>query len=378
MWQCLYLLLLLGASICCIAGSPAQRPSPRILNIQSLGSTTSNLPNIYRDGGGGGKINGINFIIFSDSLYTSGGVPKSDNSNLVNFSSNSLAASNYDGRAIQSLFDFGTTQKGPKQQIPYYYDGGENDFTTAIWPNQGIATLCGGICGVSFPSVINRTAISAGQDSRSVLYNTSIQISLTAFGPVVTRPTQRLFIRGEPLFGGFGTLVGTDGYLYLFATITKTADSNGVKMARVRQHSFADRSQYQYWNGNSWSSKMPAYADGGAANIFSYSQEFLGILYGPGTGDLFYSTYLGQYVLMFQADDPAIDRNVYVSYSAAVDRGWSTPRAIYQTSTLPGGYSYSFHAYPNYDSSGRVIPLSWSEYAPPNTYIISMASLTFA
>ncbi|KAM7213553.1 hypothetical protein V8F06_011050 [Rhypophila decipiens] len=122
----------------------------------------------------------------------------------------------------------------------------------------------------------------------------------------------------------------------------------------------------------------PAYADGGAANIFSYSQEFLGILYGPGTGDLFYSAYLGQYVLMFQADDPAIDRNVYVSYSAALDRGWSTPQAIYQTSTLPGGYSYSFHAYANYDSSGRVIPLSWSEYAPPNTYIISMASLTFA
>ncbi|KAM7211181.1 hypothetical protein V8F06_013440 [Rhypophila decipiens] len=356
MWQCLYLLLLLGASICCIAVSLSQRASPRILNIQSLGTTTSNLPNIYRDGGGGGKISGINFIIFSDGLYTSGGVPKSDNSNLLNFSSNSLAASNYDGRAIQDLFDFGTPHKGPKQQIPYYYNGGENDFTTAIWPNQGITTLCGDICGVSFPSVINRTAISAGQDSRS--------ISLTAYGPVVTRPTQRLFVRGEPLFGGFGTLVGTDGYLYLFAAITKTADnSNGLKMARVRQNAFADRSQYQYWNGNSWSSKMP---------------EFLGTLYGPGTGDLFYSAYLGQYVLMFQADDAAIDRNVYVSYSAALDRGWSTPQAIYQISTLPGGYSYSFHAYANYDLSGRVIPLTWSEYAPPNTFPISMASLTFA
>lgn len=54
---------------------------------------------------------------------------------------------------------------------------------------------------------------------------------------------------------------------------------------------------------------MPAYADGGAANIFSYLQEFLSTLYGPGTGNLFYSAYLGQYVLMFQANDAAIDRN---------------------------------------------------------------------
>jgi hypothetical protein len=398
-----YYQLFLGLTviICCKAHLHEQRELPQVPRVEAIGTTISNFPNIYRDGGGGGKINGLNLMIFSDGIYTSGGLPGSDNSNWVNFTSNSIAASNYDGGGPQSLSDFGTISKGPKQQIPYYYNDGEDDFVTGIWPNQGITTLCDGLCGVSFPEVVNRTAIAAGLDSAGRLYNTPVQISLTAYGPVVTRPKQKLFTRHEPLFGTFGTLAGVDGYLYLFASITHTSKSNGLKMARVPQSSWFDRSRFEYWDGSSWTSHIPPYDDDGAANILNYSQEFYGTLYGPGTGDLFFSSYLKMYVLLFQADNAAIDNHgmsvflskyrplmqvslltlvlhvVYVSYSTQLESGWSTPRAIYEIDVLPGGYSYSFHAYPNYESSGRVIPLSWSEWSPPSTYFIAMANLTF-
>jgi hypothetical protein len=286
-------------------------------SIQPLGRTTSNLPNIFRDGGGGGRIGGKDFLIFSDGIYTSDGrVPASDNSlaNWANFTSNSIACSNCDGRGVTSLQDFGTAAKGPYQQVPFFYRGGEDDHKTAVWPNQGIATLCGGDCGVSFPVVVNRTETDA---SKMDLYNTGIGISLTGYGPVVTRPTQALFRRGEPLFGSFATLVGIDGYLYVFATITKTTKaSGGLKMARVPQGSWSDRSQYQFWSGSAWTAAVPAYDDGGEANILTWSEDGFGTQYGPGTGDLFYSQHYGRYILMFTSDNPALDPN------GKFDPGW--------------------------------------------------------
>jgi hypothetical protein len=282
-----------------------------------LGVTTSNLPNEYRDGGGGGQINGLNFMMFSDGIYTTGGVPKSDWSNVANFTSNSIACSGYEGVAITVLKDFGTTAKGPLQTIPFFYNNGERESVTGVWPNQNIATLCSGLCGVSFPAVVNRTAIAAGTDG--TLYNTGVEVTLTAYGPVASRPTQSLFLNGEPQYGTFGTLAGIDGYLYMFASITETSSSNGLKMARVPQSSWSSRSQYQFWNGASWVSTMPTYDDGGAANAFSWSENPFGTPYGPGSGDIFYSQYYGTYILIFQSAAAAIDPN---------GKSWRSPRGV--------------------------------------------------
>lgn len=276
-------------------------------SVTFLGQTTSNEANIFRDGGGGGKINGLNFMIFSDGIYTNDdAVPLNSMNNWANFTSNSIACSNCDGHGITSLQDFGTAEKGPLQQVPYFYSNGEDDSKNAIWPNQGIATLCGGICGVSFPIVVDRSSLSTG---KGTLYNTGIQIGLTAYGPTVSRPTQALFKAGEPLFGTFGTLVGIDGYLYMFATITNTTTSNGLKMARVPQSSWSDRKQYQFWSGTAWTSSIPTYNDGGIANIFSWSEDGFGSQYGPGSGDLIYNPYYDQYLLFFQSDAAALDAN---------------------------------------------------------------------
>ncbi|KAJ1551990.1 hypothetical protein HK405_013136 [Cladochytrium tenue] len=361
------------ASVAAAAGSVTPAASALY-----LGTTVSNLPNIYRDGGGGGAINGLNWMWFSDGLYTSdGAVPEASLANLANFTSNSIACSGYQGAAITQLLDFGTTAKGPNQFIPYFYTAGESDSITAVWPNQNIATLCSGACGVGFPQVVNRTALAAGLSAN--LYNTAVQISLTAYGPVASRPVRSLFTAGQPAFGSFSSLLAADGYLYLFARVSQTTASNGLKAARVPQDSWASLTAYQFWNGAAWAASMPAYDDGGRSNVFNYSQTAVnGVGYGPGTGDLFYSQYYGVYLLLFQADDAAIDNNVYLTYSSSLTGAWSTPTSVYTIPTLTNGYSYSFHAYPNYDSTGKVVPLSWSEFQEPSTFLTGMANLTFS
>ena len=278
---------------------------PPQTNVKFIGRTTSNLPNIFRDGGGGGKINGLNFMIFSDGIYTTNGqVPAKDFSNWANFSSNSIACSNFDGKGITSLTDFGTPEQGPWEQIPFFEANGENNSDNGIWPDQGFATLCNGTCGVSFPLVVDRSLTGQGKDG--AIYNTGIEVQLSAYRLLVSRPTQTLFKAGEPLYGTFGTLVGIDGYLYTFAAITKTAKGNGLKMARVPQGDWDDRSKYEFWTGRKWTTSIPAYDDA-SSNIFSWSEGLLGTQFGPGTGDLVFSDYYEHYLLFFVSDAAALD-----------------------------------------------------------------------
>lgn len=167
---------------------------------------------------------------------------------------------------------------------------------------------------------------------------------------------------------------------FSFAQVTGLANgANGLKMARVPQASYSDRSQYQFWTGKDYSSNLPKLDDAGAANIFNFSQGGLdGKNHGPGTGDLFFNNLYGVYMLLFQADNAATDDNVYMSYSSELTSGWSKSEAITKVDRLDGGYTYSFHAYPNYDPTHKVIPLSWSAFAPPNDFEIHMANVTFS
>lgn len=400
MQQALLLLAALsGLGNCSPTRRGLEKRAPKA-SVQYLGVTSSNLPNEYRDGGGGGQINGLNFMMFSDGIYTSSGVPQDNLSNWANFTSNSIACSGYKGAAITSLTDYGTAAKGPYQTIPFFYSKGESESATGIWPNQNIVTLCSGSCGVSFPLVVNRTAINAGSTD-AVLYNTGVQITLNGDVPVATRPTQSLFVHGEPQYGSFSAMAGIDGYLYMFARITGTTNSDGIKLARVPQTAWSDRSQYRYWNGASFGTTSPATDDGGAANILSWSQDIFGTRYGPEYGDLFYSTYYGYYIMIFQSAAAALDPSgklhhhncylvrhnyllcanhglVYMTYSSSLTGGWSTPVSIYQIPSISDGYSYSLHAYPQYDSTQRVVPLSWSTYSQSQSYSIKMANITFS
>jgi len=65
---------------------------PVVSSVNLLGTAyDNNFPNVYRDNGGGGKVNGLNLIVFADTSVTNGG----RNGELVYFVSNSVAVMNY-------------------------------------------------------------------------------------------------------------------------------------------------------------------------------------------------------------------------------------------------------------------------------------------
>ena len=71
---------------------------------------------------------------------------------------------------------------------------------------------------------------------------------------------------------------------------------------------------------------------------------------------------------------------VYLAYTPMNDltKGFSSVTKIGTINGPNGGLSYSFNAYPNYDSTGKTVPISWASYSDSNSYQISMANITFS
>jgi hypothetical protein len=333
----------------------ARTALPPSFTYQLLGNSTSSFSNVYRDGGGGGQVGGTNFIVFADGIETTGGYPRNDNSNMRGFQSNSIAAVqlSLNSNTAPSLQDYGSNGI-PNNFVPFM--GNETPSKTGIWPNSNIATIQNGQAGVAFYPVVDR---STGPNFKQI-YGTGVKITVGSHGPVATRPKQSLFLPDEVNYGLFSSLPGTDGYLYMFGTVTNTI-ANGLKMARVPQSSVFDRTTYQYWNGAAWTKTVTPYNDGGKANIFNYTQsDLVGNKYGPSSGDLFYSRYYGMYMLIFQSI--GIDPTVYMSYSSKMDSGWSKPVTLFTMPTLGTGFNYNVHAYPAFSSNQKTIPISFTQY----------------
>ncbi|ERS97663.1 uncharacterized protein SPSK_03417 [Sporothrix schenckii 1099-18] len=362
-------------------GPPAPGPPSEPVKVDNIttsfrtcGLQQSNFPHVFRDGGGGGFVGGKHLIIFADGMYTKG-QPPTDPSRIVSFVSNSIAVAG-DGAVsgpptLTRVTDFGNATQGPQQAVPFLTDQGESAMATAIWPNHNIAPLPGtnGTRGVAFTEVIDRNLFK--QQKFALLYNTPIDIHLDAQSgtPVVSRPVKNLFNVGEPMFGSFCIVHpdlmpnGGDGYLYLFGRVSEAANhkSNGLKLARVRPEAFADRRQYEFWDGQQFGPQMPALDDGGAANVLDFSLDAFGKWYGPATGDIWWSPVYNEYIMLFQSGAAAVDDSLYLSHSTSLTGGWTKPVSIYKIPRFPDGYSYAFHAYPAMDPTGQRVPLSWTQ-----------------
>ncbi|CAK7236499.1 hypothetical protein SCUCBS95973_009627 [Sporothrix curviconia] len=360
--------------------------------VRVHGQQQSNFPHIFRDGGGGGTVGGKHLIIFADGMYTRG-EPPSDPKRIVSFVSNSIAVAgdaNSHGSppTLARVTDQGTPDRGPAQAVPFLTDQGETAMGTAIWPNHNIATMPGtnGTVGVAYSEVIDRELFK--QQKFALLYNTPLEIHIDARSgyPAVTRPCKSLFVVGEPMFGSFCVVYpelmpdGGDGYLYLFGRVSEAAnpESNGLKLARVRRQGFADRSQFEFWDGQRFGPTMPALDDGGAASVLHYSQEAFGKHYGPGSGDVWWSAAHGCYIMLLQNGAAAIDPSIYLSHSTSLTGGWSKPVCIYKMPRFEDGYSYCFHAYPNMDPTGRVVPISWTQDSKSRSCRIHVGEVLFS
>lgn len=374
------------------ASAPVQVDNLITARVQPYGQQQSNYPHIFRDGGGGGTVGGKHLIIFADGMYTKG-KPPTDPGLIVSFVSNSIAvageASSPTERKLTNVTDYGSSSRGPDLAVPFLTDQGENVMRTAIWPNHNIAALPGsnGTRGVAFSEVIDRELFK--QQKFALLYNTPIEIHIDGHSgkPTVTRKVKNLFNVGEPMFGSFCVVYpeimspgSNDGYLYMFGRVSeaKNPKSNGLKLARVRAEGYADRGQYEFWDGHQFGRQIPEMNDGGAANVFNWSQDVFGKCYGPGSGDIWWSPLHNEYIMLFQNAAAAIDDSLYLTHSKSLTGGWSKPVCVWKIPRFEDGYSYCMHAYPNMDPTGKTVPISWTQDSKSRSCRIHTGEVQFS
>lgn len=102
---------------------------PPSFSVSTYAGKATGFPNVDRDGGGGGVLNGKNVLIFSDTITTN------DAGAMVNFSSNSYAFVP-NAKEPTKMQDVGSTSRPdvPAELVPWW--GAEKCQTNFIWPNS--------------------------------------------------------------------------------------------------------------------------------------------------------------------------------------------------------------------------------------------------
>ncbi len=127
----LALILFLRGSTALVAKRAIRAPT---FSVSTYSGEATGFPNVSRDGGGGGVLNGKNVIIYSDTTATNAA------GGMVNFSSNSYAFVPNPKHPL-TLQDFGTAEKPkvPIEIVPWH--GTETCQNNFIWPNSKRADI---------------------------------------------------------------------------------------------------------------------------------------------------------------------------------------------------------------------------------------------
>lgn len=339
-------------------GLVARATLPPQFTVEPIGVQSSNFADVYRDGGGGGTINGLNIMTFSDTTTTAGGVQGA----MKGFTANTFAFVGQNGQTLDKTTDFGANGV-PNAPIPFTQN--ETQFTTdhfdkdgtrcVLWPQSSFATvpmLDGSQVGVAMYPV----AIYGG-NIQNDLYSTLVEITADPIaGPKVERAVSQFFYAGEgPLYGVFSTIVSHDASeLYLFSKEWDASTlSGGMRVAKVSITSYKDRSQYAYWDGASWSSDMATASKAPSGLLFSSSLS---------TGDVFWSDYYNTYMVVYF--NVFADSTFYMRYAleGTVTGKWSDEVKLFATQPGTGAqpYNYAGHAYPTFGGNGKELVLSYT------------------
>ncbi|CZS99016.1 hypothetical protein WAI453_008420 [Rhynchosporium graminicola] len=344
-------------------------PAPVIKSSTPIQNMTSNFPwAIRRDGGGGGTISGKHIVNFADTTTSNPDALRK--LGFLPFASNSIAIAGEDGMHVT---DTGVGKNvGVKQMWPFATSkspiNGETreenkpNHRYAIWPNTNIVSACGGACGYTVSNVLDITILPYAEN---FLYSTLAKITIGNEGPTVKREAVALWYKYEMNYGDFGLARARDGSndIFLFAAPEK---SFGMKVARVCETEIADKTKYLFWNGKTWSKNPPGALDS-TANIFQYNEGG----FGPGTGDIFWNKHLNTWISVFNDEMSAYSMfRLMYSTTGNILGPWSEkPIDAYKPFSCGDNksnllcsvpYNYGTHAYPDIDTTGKTLLLSWT------------------
>ncbi|KAL8691513.1 MAG: hypothetical protein Q9218_003279 [Villophora microphyllina] len=363
------------------------------LYTQNALAPLRNIPHLSRDGGRGGYLNGQHLFLFSDTGSYSG-TTLAQNGNFLDFVSSSVAvdvgmnALRGDPITLQDGIGEWSDDVGRQRGFAPLTQGEEayniamqgQGQRYALWIESSIIPLDAETGLIYSPIVYDDVNLVTRAAVFTYTGNTILRITAGGRGgPVAQRPVRKLFDQDEPEWGVNGGLRswgpsgigGTDGRVYLFAGV-----SGGMLMARVAADSTENRDAYQFWNGNSWSTIMPAndskafFMEGPIMDIdVFYSPRhmtFIAVYLTIYADSTFYYRYLNADHAIIPSYAPGGDKNLDCA-ELLLKYQWSDEQVLYKANPgLGGAFIYSGGVHLQYFGSddiangGSRLLLSWT------------------
>lgn len=344
-------------------------------------SPLSGTPHLSRDCGKGGLLGGQHLFIFCDTAsFTSAN--SDQNGDLTSFVSSSVAIDvDMNGLIGQPLIledgvgqwsdDVGRLRGFAPMTIgeeAFNKQMAGKGYRYAIWPRSSLIPLDKDSAIIYANLVYDRVDMSTQSADLTYFGNTLLRVTAgDAFGPNAKREAKLLFNKDEVAWGSTGGLRswgtsgigGTDGKVYLFGK----ADQ-GVLVGRCDPSSLADRSKYEYWTGESWSSNMPS--EDSKAHILDTPIMDFDLFYSPRhlTFIMVYMTTYADNTLYYRyLNSPSailppyapggIDSNDFAENIVRLP--WSAEQVLYRVPTPAKSYAYAGSVHQGYFGTDDVM-----------------------
>lgn len=248
----------------------------------------------------------------------------------------------------------------------------------AIWPDQPpVVTTSASDGSATGYTWIPNTHLASGSfqvennPPSFALWRVSyIPNSNTSVLPNVTLLSENFWRAGQIGYGDIGSLVGSDGNVYLYG-----ASKGGQALARVAPGSVETKSAYSYYYNGAWNATIPNINDTAAAIPNAGA---------GGQGTFYYSNDLNSYVWIGQAS-PSTSADFYLTTAPAPQGPWITPYHIFSgangDAVFEGGSigSYTLQAHPDMlnpaDQHG--IFITWTQQFKNTTYSAYVTPLVY-
>lgn len=285
-------------------------PNPVLAEMKSV-------PQLSRDGGRGGSINGTQIFVFCDTKSV-----RIDNTpasgQLVSFVSSSVATDSgmnaLYGNPIELVDNLGEWQDDVGRmrgfapmtlgEQSYNVAISGSGYRYAIWPDSSLISL-NTSHALLYPTLVFDIDKQIETPVFNEIGNSLLLVHVDpTYGPVADRIQNQLFKQGEIAFGTIGGIrswgpdgVGAnDGHIYLFGQrkglVGVSPSTNGVLVARTTPSGVNDLSAYTYWDGKSWCDTMPSFDS--KAVILDHLVQSLDVVYVPALRS-FIMVYLNTY-----------------------------------------------------------------------------------
>ena len=324
----------------------------KTFGMQDLGLVTSNDKNIVgRDSGQSGLVGDKPFWMFGDTLYNTSNVGRP----VEPWEFRSMTGAYGQLSNPTALTDTVGSDGLLPQTVPFSaselaYNKQKNQFDDryALWPS-GIIPADNNSSYIFFSSIL----IGKGDLNYKLQY---LGVAKLEKGKYVA---QRL--TGEKgLFNGQDIPISVEfkeGNTVYFSSCKVGAFlSSPCKIGRVEVNGILNQGSYLWWDGTNWQRDYNK-----AAQVFDGSTTGMSIKYNP---------YIKKYIAVYL---PIFNNSLRIRTADSIVGPWSDAQELYKTPDSTKGNNYAASMHPEYDSSGKLLYVSYLDTEKGNIRMLQFA-----